>query len=345
MADSRFFTANGPFTLEHILAVTGATPGADLVDPQRSFIDVKPLEAAGPEDVAFLENRKYVDAFARTQAGAAFVSADLADRAPAGLIPLICERPRRAFVALAQAFYPTERPAPAIDETARIDPSAEIGKDVTIEPHAVIGPRAEIGDRAWIGPGVMIDAGTVIGADTSIGANAYIGYSIVGERVQIQPGAQIGRPGFGFERDDQGPLKLPHIGRVIIGDDVEIGCNTTVDRGNSGDTTIGAGTMIDNLVMIAHNVTIGKGCTIVSQVGIAGSSKIGDYSILAGQVGVANHVTIGKGVILAAKSGVASDIPDGAVMGGSPAVPIREWRRQIAIQKAQGRGSKGESKR
>jgi len=346
LADPRFFWAEGPFTLAEILERTGAElPRSGGADPSRRFSDVKPLEIAGPDDVAFLENRKYVEAFTRTGAGAAFVSADLASRAPAGLIPLVAERPRRAFVTLAQAFYPDRRPASGIHPTAIVDAGASLGEGVTIEAHAVIENGAEIGAGAWIGAGSVIDRGCVIGADSWIGPNVYIGHCLIGARVQIQAGAQIGRQGFGFERDDQGPLRLPHIGRVLIGDDVEIGCNTTIDRGNSGDTEIGAGTMIDNLVMIAHNVVIGKGCTIVAQVGIAGSSRLGDHCILAGQVGVANHVTIGDRVILAAKSGVASDIPSGQVMGGSPAVPIREWRRLIARQRAEGRGTRGDKKR
>lgn len=340
MADPRFFSVQGPFSLGQVIEITGAvcaTPNADL---SQSFNDVKPLEAAGPDDVAFLENRKYVEAFQKTKAGAVFVPDSLVERTPEGVIALVAARPRRAFVTLAQAFYPRDWPEAGIDPSAQIDPTAQIGEGCTIGPNVVIGPRAEIADKVWIGAGTVIDTGSIIGEGTSIGPNCYIGFTIMGARCQIQTGAQIGRQGFGFERDDAGPLHLPHIGRVIIGNSVEVGCNTTIDRGNSGDTSIGDGTMIDNLVMIAHNVTIGKGCTMVAQSGIAGSSKLGDYCIVAGQVGIANHVTIGDRVILAGKSGVAADIPSGAIMGGTPAIPINEWRRMVARQRVEARAAR-----
>jgi UDP-3-O-[3-hydroxymyristoyl] glucosamine N-acyltransferase len=205
---------------------------------------------------------------------------------------------------------------------------ATLGKGCRIDPGAVIGARSEIGERCHIGANAVIGEGIVIGDDCIIGACASLSHSILGDRVYIHPGARIGQDGFGFASSEAGHLRIPQIGRVIIHDDVEVGANTTIDRGSGSDTIIGAGCKIDNLVQIAHNVHLGRCCVIVSQVGISGSTKLGDFVVCAGQAGFSEHLTIGDGVTLAARAGVIHDLEAGRTYGGAPAVPIMQWRRQ-----------------
>lgn len=330
MADPRFFTVAGPFSLARLAEISGAdlSPGAD---PAREFDDVAPLDHAGPRQIAFLDNHKYLAAFQATKAGAAIVHPDVADRAPAGIVLLLSKDPYRAYAKVAQAFYPRATLEPWVAPTAHVDASAQIGEGCRIEPGAVIGARAEIGARCLIGPNVVIGPGVVLGEDCIVGANATIQFALIGRNVNVYPGARIGQDGFGFAMGPQGHLKVPQLGRVIVGDNVEIGANTTIDRGAGPDTVIGAGSMIDNLVQIGHNVQLGRGCVIVSQVGISGSTKLGDFVAAGGQAGLAGHLTIGPGARIAAQAGVAKDIPAGQTVGGTPAVPQMEWLRQSAV--------------
>ena len=327
MADPRFFSAQAPFTLAELAEVAGAEPAPDT-DRSMKIVDIAPLDAAASDTISFLDNKRYAEAFAKSRAGACIVRPSLAERAPPGMALLFTEQPYQCFARVARAFYPRPVVEPGIAPTAVIDADATLGASCRVEAGAVIGPRCEVGARCHIGANVVVGASVVIGDDCIIGAGASLSHCLMGERVTIYPGARIGQEGFGFASGPQGHLRIPQIGRVIINDDVEIGANTTIDRGSGPDTIIGPGCMIDNLVQIAHNVQLGRGCVIAGQVGISGSTKLGDFVVCGGQVGLAGHLDIGDGVKFAARSGVMRDGEPGRAYGGTPAVPLQQWKRQ-----------------
>jgi UDP-3-O-[3-hydroxymyristoyl] glucosamine N-acyltransferase len=327
--------ANRELTIEQIAALTRAKPRAG--DPlDRRIGNIAPLDTAAAADISFIDNAKYLDAFAMTRAGACFVDPRFEAKAPKGPVVLVTQHPYPAFVAVARALFPDAlRPSSLFGVTgrstdARVHPSAHIEAGVTIDPFAVIGPDAEIGANTVIASGAVIGPGVCIGRDCAIGANAAILHALIGDRVIIHPGVSIGQDGFGYLPGPKGHQKIPQIRRVIIQDDVEIGANCTIDRGSTRDTIIGEGTKIDNLVQIGHNTSIGRHCVLASQTGISGSVKVGDYVMMGGQVGVADHFTIGDGAMLAARSGVITDVPAGARYNGWPAQPAREWLRSMA---------------
>ncbi|MDH5558829.1 MAG: UDP-3-O-(3-hydroxymyristoyl)glucosamine N-acyltransferase [Alphaproteobacteria bacterium] len=330
MVDSRFFRSEGPISLGELARLCGAELGVGA-NPDQMFNDVAPLDLAGPDHVSFLDNRKYIDTFKVSRAGACVVHSDMVDQAPSGMQLLISRNPYKTYALVAQAFYPRVIPQPGIAPTATVDVSAVIGEDVRIEAGAVIGPRAEIGNRCLIGPNAVIGEAVTIGDDSIVGANATLSHCLIGARVHIYPGACIGQRGFGFAIDPSGHVKVPQLGRVIIEDDVEIGANTTIDRGAGPDTVIGAGSMIDNLVQIGHNVRLGKHCVIAAQVGMSGSSVLGDLVIMGGQGGIAGHLKIGSGVQIAAQSGILKNIAPGEKVMGTPAKPLKQFFREVAI--------------
>lgn len=330
MADPRFFERAGPYTLARLAELSGAS----LLDPgdgARLFADVSPLETAGPDEITFLDNRKYVDAFIRSRAGAAFVDDRAIEKAPAGMALLIARDPYKAFARAAQAFYPDAAATPGLAPSAIIDPTATVPSNCEIGAHVVIGAGARLGARCQIGPNTVIGAGVELGDDCRIAANVTLSHCVIGARVVLHPGVRIGQPGFGFAPDREGPVKIPQLGRVVIGDDVDIGANTTIDRGSGHDTVIGPGTMIDNLVQIGHNVVLGRGCVLAGQVGISGSTKLGDFVMAGGQAGLAGHLSIGAGARIAAKAGLMRDVAAGETVCGSPAVPIALFMKQVAI--------------
>ncbi len=329
MADPRFFSVAGPFSVGEIARRTGAAIGG-AGNVELLLRDVAALEAAGSAELSFLDNRKYLDEFRRTGAGAVFVQPALAAAAPVGATLLLTEQPYRAYAVAAQAFYPEPPPSPGIAAGASIDPTARIGEGTAVEAHAVIGPGVEIGQRCLIGANSVIAAGTVLGDDVRVGANVSISHALIGARVRLYPGVRIGQDGFGFALDSRGYVKVPQLGRVVIGDDVEIGANSTIDRGAGPDTVIGAGTMIDNLVQIGHNVQIGRGCVLVAQVGISGSTRLGDHVMIGGQGGLIGHLTIGSGARIGAQAGIMRDVAPGETVLGSPGLPIKEFFRQVA---------------
>jgi UDP-3-O-[3-hydroxymyristoyl] glucosamine N-acyltransferase len=330
MADPRFFLRAGPFTLDALSSLTGAT----LVRPDegaRLFRDVSPLETAGPEDVSFLENRKYIEVFIRSRAGAAFVDKRTADQAPSGMALLVAAEPYKAYALAAQAFYPAGQLVARRAPSAIIDPAAVVPEDCDIGPNVVIEQGARLGRRCHVGANTVIAAGVELGDDCRVGANVTLSHCIIGSRVVLHPGVRIGQAGFGFSPDPEGPIKVPQLGRVLIGDDVDIGANTTIDRGSGHDTVIGSGSMIDNLVQIGHNVVLGRCCILAGQTGISGSTKLDDFVMVGGQGGLAGHLRIGRGARIAAKSGLMRDVPAGATVCGSPAVPLADFMRQTAV--------------
>lgn len=327
MADSRFFTRQGPFTLAELAQHTGSQLSRTDAGG-RKVSDVAPLDRAELENISFLDNPKYVETFRNSRAGACFVRERYAEMAPPGIALLFTEDPYRCYALTAQKFYPVHDPAAGISATAIIDKTAKIGKGCRIDHGAVIGPRVEVGDRCSIGANTVLHEGVSVGSDSRIGALCSISHAYIGSRVIIHRGVHIGQDGFGFAMNREGHVKVPQLGRVMVEDDVEIGAGTCIDRGTGPDTVIGSGSKIDNLVQIGHNVQVGRNAVIVAQTGIAGSTRIGEGAVLGGQVGISGHVKIGAGVKLAAKSGVMGDVPPGASYGGSPAVPVKDWHRQ-----------------
>ena len=333
MADPRFFRNAGPIALGRLAEIADARLIAG-VDPASEIADVAPIEAAGPHHVTFLDNRRYLRAFAASTAGCCIVHPAFADRAPAGMALLLTEQPYLGYALVARAFYPPPPPLPGIARGAHIDASARVDPSASIAAGAVVGAGAEIGGRCRIEANVVIGDGVVIGEETRVGTGASITHALIGSRVYIYPGARIGQEGFGFARVVGGHLTIPQLGRVIVEDDVEVGANTCIDRGSGPDTIVRRGCMIDNLVQIGHNVEIGPVSVIVAQAGIAGSTKLEGSVSLAAQGGLAGHLRIGAGAKIAAKSGVMRDVAPGEEVCGAPAIPIKQfWRLQVKLRR------------
>jgi UDP-3-O-[3-hydroxymyristoyl] glucosamine N-acyltransferase len=338
MSEPVFFPKNPPLTLRQIAEIAGAAL-PEGADPDRAVSGVAPLESAGGNDLAYMDNPKYADALARTGARACLVSRRFAAKVPAATVALVIDQPYHAYAEILARLYPAAaRPgssfgASGVSPGSFVHPTARLEHGVVVDPGAVIGPGAEIGSGTVVGAGAAIGPQVRIGRDCSMAAGASIANALIGNRVIIHPGARIGQDGFGYAMGRTGHRKVPQVGRVIIQDGVEIGANTTIDRGASRDTVIGEGTKIDNLVQIAHNVVIGRHCIIVAQVGISGSATLEDFVVLGGQVGVVGHVRIGTGAQIAGSSNVNSDVPPGARWGGTPAKPMRDWFREITTLK------------
>jgi UDP-3-O-[3-hydroxymyristoyl] glucosamine N-acyltransferase len=349
MSEPLFFKPAGALTVGEIATLTGAEPRAGT-DLARRISDVAPLDRAGPGDLTFLDNPKYAGELATTHAGACLVTPRFEKDVPGGVAALRAREPYRAFVAVARALFPTaQRPsslfgAEGIAAGATVHSKARLEQGVTVDPGAVIGPGAEIGAGTVIAANAVIGPGVRIGRNCSIGAGVTIMHALIGDRVIIHPGCRIGQDGFGYLPDRSGPIKIPQTRRVIVQDDVEIGANSTIDRGSTRDTVIGEGTKIDNLVQIGHNCSIGRLCFIASQTGISGSVTVGDYAMLGGQVGIADHLTIGTGAKLGARSGVITDVPSGVQWGGFPARPFREWLKAEAMIGRMARGGRSRQK-
>lgn len=330
MADPRFFRRAGPFRIGDLAGICGAELAEDT-DPEMEVVDVAPISTAESMHLSFLDNRKYLPALEQCAAGACILHPDMAARAPAGMQLLLSRTPYKSYALAAQAFYPEPESEAGVAPTAVVDASARIGDGTRIEAGAVIGPGAEIGTNCRIGPNAVIGESVTVGDGTVIGPNASLSHCIVGSGVVIYPGARIGQPGFGFAIDPAGHVKVPQLGRVIIEDHVEVGANSTIDRGAMTDTVIGAGSMIDNLVHIGHNVRLGRGCVLAGQVGISGSTELGDLVVIGGQGGLSGHLKVGSGAQIAAQSGVLRNIGPGERVMGTPARPLRRFFREVAV--------------
>lgn len=329
-----FFERRGPFTLADLAQRLDATLGENADDSARVY-DVRPLDLAGPQDLSFVDNPKYVGALSTTRAGFCLVSPALAPRIPATTRAVVVRAPYHAFARALQLYYADAMMPKAAGFAASSDGQL-VHPSASIETGAVIEPGAVVGREAAVGAGTIIAAGAVIGYRVHVGRGSYVGpgatvtHALVGDRVVLHAGVRIGQDGFGFAMGAQGHLKVPQIGRVIIQDNVEVGANTTIDRGSLKDTVIGEGSKIDNLVQIGHNVVLGRHCVIVSQVGISGSTELGDFVVMGGHSGAVGHVRIGSGAQIAGMAHVKNDVAPGARMGGTPARPFREWAREVA---------------
>jgi len=342
MADPRFYDNRGPFSLSGICEAAGAAlpEGADgSARIDASVEDVASLSGAGPSQLSFYTGGAAAD-FEQTQAGFCFVSTNEKRAAPSGCVAIPVKSVQHAYAAVARLFYPDSGLVMWQQDVA-IHPSARLADGVVLAPGVVIGPDVEIGQGTRIGPNSVIARGTAIGRNCEIGSNVSISHAYIGDQVLILSGAQIGGPGFGFASGPAGHIKIPQLGRVILQDRVEIGSCTALDRGALGDTVVGEGTKIDNLVQIGHNTRIGRHTVIVGHVGISGSCELGDFVIVGGQVGIADHAKIGDGARLAARTGVhPGELPGGQDYGGMPAKPMREWARELAAVKMLAKGKK-----
>ncbi len=299
-------------------------------DPDTRVSHVATLSQATPGSLSFLANSRYRRTLGATRAAAVVVSA--ADAAICPVAALIAPNPYLSYARIATLLYPEPKAAPGIHATAAVAPGARVAASAAVGPLAVIEEDAEIGERAVVGPGCVVQRGARVGADTQLVAsvNLYPGV-VLGARVLLHSGAVIGADGFGFASDGGAWVKVPQVGGVQIGDDVEIGANTTVDRGAIGDTVIEHGAKLDNQIQVGHNVIIGAHTAIAACTGISGSTTIGRRCMIGGMVGFAGHLTIADDVVITGCSLVSASIREaGSYSSGMPTVPTRAWRRMVA---------------
>lgn len=335
---NKFFVNSGPFLLDEITKEFGLEAylnAKPLSDFGGIFIEnVDELDNAGSKDVTFFTNSRYLDQFKRTNAKACITSEKYIKQAPRDLIVLVSPNPYSTFAKIAAKFYNTiPKPEKEISAQAFVSESASVGSGTEIMANAYIDDYAKIGANVKIYPNVYIGKNVEIGNNCVIHHAVTIQHAVVGNGTIIHPGTRIGQDGFGFAYEDGKYLKVPQIGHVIIGNNVEIGANCTIDRGTIKNTVVGDMCQLDNLVQLGHNVELGMGCVVVSHVGISGSTKVGKFVQMGGQVGVAGHLKIGDGAQIAAQSGVMRDIGPGQTVIGSPAMPMKEFFRQIAMLK------------
>lgn len=316
------------YTVEELAElVSGEVEG----DGAREISGVAPVDRAGPTDVTFVVNERYARRLEPVGVAACLVPLGLAIESN-GTALIRVENPELALSTLLEVFHPTVDPEPAVHPSAIIGRGVQLGTGAWIGPFVTVEEGVRIGNRTRIGPHSYIGRNTTIGDDCRIGPSCTILHEVrIGHRVRLYTGVRLGVEGFGYTQGPSGLHRIPQVGGCMIGDDVDIGANTTVDRGSLGDTVVGNGTKIDNLVHIAHNVHVGSHCVIVAQVGVAGSVEIREGAQLGGQVGVSGHLTIGAGARLGAQAGVFGDVPAGAVYSGYPARPHRQALRASAL--------------
>ena len=311
--------------------------GQSFCGDERTVSSVAPLECATSTQLSYINNAKYLAALKATKAGICLVPAAFAEFVPKDTVSFVTPDPYRDYAIILARLYPDAMfprsivQTIGVSERATVDRSAVVGRGTIIDPGVVVGPRARIGEFCQIGANAVIGAGVTVGNDSSIGACVVVSHATIGNRVIIHPGAKIGQDGFGFVAGPKGHLKVGQLGNVIIGDDVEIGANSTIDRGSVRNTTVGAGTKIDNSVHLAHNVHIGRNCIIAAQTGIAGSTTVEDSVAIGGHAAIAPHLIIGAGSQIAAASGVMHDVPARERWAGIPARPARRFFRQYKV--------------
>lgn len=343
MADKNFFKKSGEYTIGD-LAKIGGCKIENCNDENLIVNDVNTIDLAKYGDITFFSNIKYLESFKTTKASVCIVEEKFIKHAPENVALLISDNAYNSYAVIANYMYPMDKFDPFISEMASIAKSAKIGKNCFIGDFAVIMDNAVIHDNAYIGHGSFINDGVSIGSGTVIKSNVTVTHSIIGSNCIIHSGVRIGQDGFGFAPSATGITKVPQLGRVLIGNNVEIGSNTTIDRGAIGDTEIGDFTKIDNLVQIGHNVKVGKFTIIVAQVAIAGSTTVGDKVMIGGQTGIGGHINIGDGTMIAGRSGLMYDTEKGDKVGGSPAMPLKQFHRMnLMIQKMLQKKTKGDA--
>lgn len=314
------------FRLDELAELVG---GRVVGDGARVVAGVATLDAAAPDRLSFLTNPRYRERAEASAAGALLVppSSGLSGRDL-----LVVDEPYLALARILTAFHPPRRPAPGVSPDARLGDGVTLGARVHVGPFAVVEDGCELGDDVVLGPGVVVGAGATVGARSEIrpAAVLYPG-TVVGADCLVHAGVVLGADGFGFATSGGVHHKIPQLGRVVVEDGVEIGANTAVDRGALDDTVIGAGSKLDDLVMVAHGVRLGRGSLLAAQSGVAGSTRVGDHAVFAGQAGAAGHLTLGDRVVVAAKSAVFDDLDDGAFVAGIPATDHRGWKRSQAL--------------
>ena len=316
-------------------AVADLVGGRLLGDGATPISRVGPLDRADPHTLSFLVSTKYLAYFRSSRAGTVLMAPEFEAEREGPSTRIVVKDPYRAVLAVLPRFVMPTPVDPGVHSTAVIGDGARLGPDVSIGPHVVLGRNVTLGARSRLAAGVVVESGVTIGDDCTLGANVVCHEGTrIGNRVVLKAGAVIGGQGFGYLPSPQGHQKIPHVGACILEDEVEIGSNSTVDRGSLDDTVIGRGTKIDNLVHVAHNIRIGERCLLMATTGLAGSVRIGNQVIIAGGVGIADHVRIGDGATISARSTVISDVAPQAVYGGYPARPHREFlRAQAALYK------------
>lgn len=346
MSERRFMSIKSffdpqPISIEEICTLSGASlpeRSGNPVDSGLVISDASPIETASVGSVTFLDNAKYAKYLPDTEASAVFCSEKYLSQVPETVVALIHPKPYEAYGKTLASMFPTAmRPLPATGETgisnaAHVDPSARLEEGVLVEAGAVIGKGVAIGKGTQILAGAVIGQNVQIGRDCTIGMNVSVSCTLIGDRVIVHGGTQIGQDGFGFALSAEGHRKIPQVGRVIIQDDVEIGANCAIDRGANRDTILGEGTKLDNLVQIAHNVVIGRHCVLIALSGVAGSATLDDFVIVAAQTGIVGHVHVGKGAQIGGGSGVTQNVGPGEKVMGYPAIPANIWMREAAKQ-------------
>ncbi len=329
MADLQFFQKKGPFKLSEL----AQKAECQLIGEDKEVYDVKGLTEAESNEISWAFLGKLKEDISNSKAGAIITNSNLKDYVPKGTSVLLSADPHRSYGIIADLFYPYEV-VEKIHSSAVIDETAQIGAGCQIDAGVVVGKNVKIGRQCHLRANAVIGDGVEMGDGCIIGENASVLFTKMGHKVYIYPGARIGQDGFGFAMSpERGPMKVPQLGRVLIGNDVEIGANTTVDRGAMGDTIIGDGCRIDNLVQVAHNVHLGRCCVLVSQVGVAGSCHFGDFVVAGGQSGFAGHLNIGSGAQIGAQSGVMRDVDPMSTLLGSPAINGKDFMRLQVLMK------------